>query len=70
MINFCKNSTSIGLKTPFFRRKHFKIITRVITGVDVMITIFGEFRQLLAKRMVFFSKTKVMIKLLNNLALF
>jgi hypothetical protein len=39
-------------------------------GVDVMITIFGDFRQFSAKKMAFFSKTNVMIKFLHNLALF
>jgi hypothetical protein len=40
------------------------------SGVDVMSTIFGDFRQFLAKKLAFFSKTDVMIKFLNNLALF
>jgi hypothetical protein len=39
-------------------------------GVDVVITIFGDFRQFSAKEMAFFSKTNVMIKILHNLALF
>jgi hypothetical protein len=39
-------------------------------GVDVMITIFCDFRQFGAKKMAFFSKTNVMIKILHNLALF
>jgi hypothetical protein len=39
-------------------------------GVDVMITIFCDFQQLSAKKLAFFSKTNVMIKFLNNLALF
>jgi hypothetical protein len=30
-------------------------------GVDVMITIFCDFRQFLAKQLAFFSKTNVMI---------
>jgi hypothetical protein len=37
-------------------------------GVDVMITIFCDFRQFLAKKLAFFSKTNVMIKILHNLA--
>jgi hypothetical protein len=37
-------------------------------GVDVMITIFGDFRQCSAKKLALFSKTNVMIFL--NLALF
>jgi hypothetical protein len=39
-------------------------------GVDVMITIFCDFRQFSAKKMAFFSKTNVMMKFLHNLALF
>jgi hypothetical protein len=38
-------------------------------GVDVMITIFGDFWQFSAKKLAFFSKTNVMIKLLHNSAL-
>jgi hypothetical protein len=40
------------------------------SGVDVMITIFGDFRHFLAKKLAFFSKTNVMIKILRDLALF
>jgi hypothetical protein len=40
------------------------------TGVDVMITIFGDFRQFSAKKLAFFSKSNVLIKILHNLALF
>jgi hypothetical protein len=32
-------------------------------GTDVMITIFGDFLQLSVKKLAFFSKTKVMIKI-------
>jgi hypothetical protein len=39
-------------------------------GTDVMITIFGDFWQLSAKKLAFFSKTNVMIKIFQNLALF
>jgi hypothetical protein len=39
-------------------------------GVDVMITIFCDFRQFSAKKIAFFSTTNVMIKILHNLALF
>jgi hypothetical protein len=39
-------------------------------GVDVMITIFCDFRQFPVKKMAFFSKTNVMIKILHNLAVF
>jgi Na+/melibiose symporter-like transporter len=42
----------------------------VILGVDVMITIFCDFCQFWAKKLAFFSKTNVMIKILHNLALF
>jgi hypothetical protein len=44
--------------------------TSASPGVDVMITIFCDFRQFLAKKLAFFSKTNVMIKILHNLALF
>jgi hypothetical protein len=39
-------------------------------GVDVMITIFWDFWRFSAKKLAFFSKTNVMIKILHNLALF
>jgi hypothetical protein len=39
-------------------------------GVDVMIIIFCDFRQFSAKKLAFYSKTNVMIKILHNLALF
>jgi hypothetical protein len=39
-------------------------------GVDVMITIFCDFRQFSPKKLAFFSKTNVMIKILHSLALF
>jgi hypothetical protein len=49
-------------RNPFFRNKH--------PGVDVMIKIFCDFCQFSAKKLAFFSKTNVMIKILHNLALF
>jgi hypothetical protein len=39
-------------------------------GVDVMIIIFCDFCYFSAKKLAFFSKTNVMIKILHNLALF
>jgi hypothetical protein len=39
-------------------------------GVDVMITIFCNFRQFSAQKLAFFSKTNVMIKILHSFALF
>jgi hypothetical protein len=39
-------------------------------GVDVLITIFCDFRQFSAKKLAFFSKINSMIKILHNLALF
>jgi hypothetical protein len=39
-------------------------------GVDVMITIFGDFSQFSAKKLVFFLNTNVMINFFQNLALF
>jgi hypothetical protein len=35
----------------------------VVPGVDVMITIFCDFRQFSAKKLAFFSKTNVVIKI-------
>jgi hypothetical protein len=52
-------------ETPF-RPKSFL----TIPGVEVMITIFCDFRQVLEKKWRFFSTTTVMITFLNNLALF
>jgi hypothetical protein len=40
------------------------------SGVDVMITIFCDFLQFSAKKLAFFLKTNVTIKILHNLALF
>jgi hypothetical protein len=40
------------------------------SGVDVMITNFFDFRQFSARKLEFFSKNNVMIKILHNLALF
>jgi hypothetical protein len=45
-------------------------IVGLAPGVDVMITIFSDFCQFSAKKLAFFSKTNVMIKILHNLALF
>jgi hypothetical protein len=41
-----------------------------VSGADVMITIFRDFSQFLAKKLAFFSKTNVMIKILHFLLLF
>jgi hypothetical protein len=38
-------------------------------GVDVIITIFCDFRQFPAEKLAFFSKTNAMIKIFHNLAL-
>jgi hypothetical protein len=43
---------------------------RKISGVDDMITIFCDFWRFSAKKMAFFSKTNVMIKILHNVSLF
>jgi hypothetical protein len=52
-------------------RQIFKIIKLTTgPGVNVMITIFCDFRQLSVKILAFFSKTNVMIKILHNLAMF
>jgi hypothetical protein len=39
------------------------------SGVDVMITIFGDFSQFSAKKLAFFLNTTVMINFFQNLAL-
>jgi hypothetical protein len=44
------------------------LITRISSGVDVMITVFCDFCQFLAKKLVFFSKANVTIKFLEKLA--
>jgi hypothetical protein len=41
-----------------------------ISGVDVMVTISFDFRQISAKKLAFFSKTNDMINFLHNLSLF
>jgi hypothetical protein len=46
-----------------------QIFRRFQPGVDVMITIFCDFRQCSAEKLAFFSKTNVMIKILHYLAL-
>jgi hypothetical protein len=47
-----------------------KVTIQLRPGVDVVITIFCDFCQFSAKKMAFFSKTNVVIKILHNLALF
>jgi hypothetical protein len=42
----------------------------LLPGFDVMITIFCDFPQFSAKKLAFFSKNNVKIKILHNLALF
>jgi hypothetical protein len=39
-------------------------------GFDAMTTIFCDFQTIFGKKLAFFSRTNVMIKLLHNLALF
>jgi hypothetical protein len=61
------------LKRKRFQKRHFNdmyIRSGVPPGVDVMITIFCDFRPFSAKKLAFFSKTNVMIKILHILALF
>jgi hypothetical protein len=71
--DICRNNWQKTLS--IFFTHNGAIITPVVLkkstpGVDVMITIFGDFRQFLAKKLAFFSITNVMIKVLHNLALF
>jgi hypothetical protein len=46
------------------------VLTVTQPGVDVMITIFCDFRQFSAKKLALFSKTNVMIKILHNICSF
>jgi hypothetical protein len=46
----------------------FEPTAHLLPGVDVMITIFCNFRQFSATKLAFFSKTNVMIKFLQKLA--
>jgi hypothetical protein len=71
------NSKVVGLAPVFvvklFAPGKYFIRTNVDTqlpGVDVMIVIFCDFLQFSAKKLACFSKTNVMIKILDNLALF
>jgi hypothetical protein len=62
----CDMSREVGLHIP-------ADLTRApskASSCNVMLTIFGDFRQFSAKKLAFFSKTNAMIKILNNLALF
>jgi hypothetical protein len=47
----------------------FLQLESVRPGDDVMITIFCDFGQFSAKKLAFFTKTNVVIKILHNLAL-
>jgi hypothetical protein len=60
---------SIKLPKENYRPKGKIRPIRSLPGVDVMITIFCEFRQFSAKKLAFFSKTNVMTKILRNSAL-
>jgi hypothetical protein len=51
-------------------REHLGHFFQTVSGVDVMIQIFCDFRQISAIKLAAFSKTNVMIKFLHNLALF
>jgi hypothetical protein len=52
---------------PAFALPGFQSKILASPGVDVMITIFCDFS---AKKLAFFSKTNVVIKILHDLALF
>jgi hypothetical protein len=43
---------------------------QIRSGVDIMITIFCDLCQFSAKKLAFFSKTNVMIKILHKQAVF
>jgi hypothetical protein len=61
-----KLSSILYKNVKFCGENIFKIITS-LPGVDVMITIFCNFRHFYAKKLAFLSKTNVMIKILHNL---
>jgi hypothetical protein len=70
------NNIFVGLeleRVPILRQKTMSASERRIIsaspGVDVMITIFWDFRQFSEKKLAFFSKINVMVNFLNNLAL-
>jgi hypothetical protein len=62
-----KNVTYVLVLTKKCVGLHFG---RFLTNSSGVITIFYDFRQFSAKKLAFFSKTNVMIKILHNLALF
>jgi hypothetical protein len=62
--------TKAGNSPQFFQNWRLSPKRQMSSGVDVMITIFCHFWQVSAKKLEFFSKTNVMIKILHNLALF
>jgi hypothetical protein len=45
------------------KRANLPYLSWLFAGVDVMITIFCDFRQFSAKKLAFFSKTNVMVKI-------
>jgi hypothetical protein len=57
-----------ALKADIGPPKDFCHRLKVMSGVDVMIIIFDNFRG--KNKLAFFSKTNVMIKILHNLALY
>jgi hypothetical protein len=59
-----KVSKNIFQHSSYQRLREHRKFTQ--SGVDVMITIFCDYRQFSAEKMSFFSKTDVMIKILNN----
>jgi hypothetical protein len=59
--NFLRFSTIFG---------DFRQFSAIFDNFRRFSTIFGDFRQFSAKKLPFFTKTNVMIKILHNLALF
>jgi hypothetical protein len=57
----------MGLLVVLFLNNYPKL-TFAQSGVDVMITIFGDFCHFSAKKLAFFSKDNVMIKFLRKVA--
>jgi hypothetical protein len=78
LVSFARIWLSIGLPNAFPCERDFRGATvtaprmpgSLWPGVDVMITIFCDFWQFSAKKLAFFSKTDVVIKIFHNLALF
>jgi hypothetical protein len=75
LLSMCQNQSPFARSANFFLllchpSNVYKINPTFYPGVDIMTTIFCDFSQFSDKKLAFFSKTNVMIKLFQNLALF